>query len=256
MDLWQTLFSNEDTKQLYFLNKPGTKLEVVKNKFVYRLDVNEVIQSAFAISAPYRPALPHCAVMLLPLLHDRVPESVLELGGGGQAMQRYFRAAHPQVDFVSVEHDLDIVEANRHLPEFNSLIIEHADAFTYIEQCVDLGKRFSWLMVDLFHGKETPLPALKVAFFNQLNQVVEPSGWLIINCLSDQTKDIQQLYDLISACTFEQIKVFAVPGQKNHIFLAQKNSTSDQPACYFGDDIEQHNLFPPIPPNETSPAHR
>ena len=243
MDLWQTLFSIEDTQQLYLLNKPETKLEVTKNKFFYRLEINDVIQSAFAISAPYRPALPHCAVMLLPLLHDKVPTSVLELGGGGQAMQRYFRLAHPNVEFTSVEHDIDVYEANKCLPEFDLLDIKLTDAFEYVEQRVSKKASYHWIIVDLFHGKDTPDNAYNPAFFEQLQHLVSSGGWLIINCLNDVPQELQKLHQLTSSHLFEKVKAFGVPGQKNHIFLAQKKQAISGTACYFGEDIEQHNLF-------------
>ena len=243
MDLWQTLFSLEDTKQLYYLRKPELKLAILQNKYFYRLEINDVIQSAFANSAPYRPALPHCAVMLLPLLHDTKPNSVLELGGGGQAMQRYFSFAYPQIKFTSVENNRDVFEATKQLPAFERLNIELGDAFAYVEECITLKKSYSWVMVDLFNGKTSPQQAQQSLFYQQLLSILKPGGWLIVNCLSNKPEDLKNLYELMAKHNPSKIKAFAVPGQINHIFMCKKKRFTNEPDFVFEDEIEAHNLF-------------
>lgn len=253
MDLWQTLFSEEHAKQLYFYQKEQMRLAVIENKDFYRLEINGVIQSAFANSAPYMPALPHCAVMLLPLIHDKRPSSILELGGGGQAMQRYFSYAYPQIKFTSVEADKDVYNALSCLPGFKRLNIQLMDAFAYIDECVSLGRKYDWVMVDLFNGSEAPVETTQSGFYANLNALLKPNGWLIVNGLTDEFESLKVLQSAINKAFNQSVKAFAVPGQKNHIFLLRKQSQplhsgqskemTRRRAFNFEPDIEQHNLF-------------
>ena len=250
MDLWQTLLSNEQAKQLYFFQKDGFRIEVIQNKDFYRLEINGVIQSAFANTAPYMPALSHCAVMLLPLLHDSRPTSVLELGGGGQSLQRYFKHAFPHIDFISIEADKDVNLALQSLPGFNQLSIVQTDAFEHIKECKNNNRQFDWLIVDLFAGADAPAQTKSDSFYRDLKELLNPGGWLIVNCLTDDKAQLNLLRESINngfeISTVNQVlgvKAFAVPGQKNHIFLLKHQAPETQTPFVFPKGIEQHNLF-------------
>ena len=190
MKLAQTL-SPENSKQiLYMENYNGKSLVVYENEELIWLCFDNVVQSAIYKTMPYRSALPHSYVMLLPLLHDAPPKSVLELGAGALSTQRYLRATHPEIDMLSVEANRKMIEISReHFPMFEQLNVVQADAFAFVDTAQQSDTKYDWIMVDLFYGADSPIHNETKAFMSKLSHLLTPSGWLIINVLTKDEKN-------------------------------------------------------------------
>ena len=239
MNLAQTLTPNKDSRQLYFLRSNGLQIEILRDDKHIWLLVNEVVQSAIELKPPYRPILPHCLVMLLPLIHLREPRSILELGGGGLSFQRYLAHAHPGIAFTSVECNQDIIAAvQSNFPQSESLKVAHSDAFEYLRRCVKQQETFDWLIVDLFQGAQSPLENETEAYLPQLFDAVESEGWLILNCLNPDKAWLQSLCRMIEELVGAPPYLFAVPQMQNHIVFVHNG-----PGAQFPEQVVQFNLY-------------
>jgi len=238
MNLAQILQTDKHCQQVYFSQRADTRIEVIKSKKHMWLTINHVVQSAIELSPPYRPALPHCMVMLLPLIHDRVPEQVLELGGGAQSIQRYLTHSQPNVQFTSVESNPDVIKLTREVfPSGADLNIVETDAFEYVHQCAKQNQTFDWIIVDLFHGADSSINAGHISFFDKVHQCLNNDGWLILNCLYPEHEKRDKLVNQVAQTFSHSPYMFAVPQMQNHILLINKQET-----FHFPEEIEQHNL--------------
>ena len=238
MKLAQTL-SSENSKQVLFLyNDDSKSIQVHQNDDFIWLTYNDVIQTAIEISAPYRSVLPHNYVMLLPLLFDNEPKTILELGAGALSTQRYLKHTRPNIKMTSVESEPIMLEiCKQHFPDFSDLNVTLKDAYQYVEELSKTKNKFDWLMVDLFHGEQSPVHNSPKGLFNTLFELIESDGWLIINVLTKEKAKLQQLSLLLSEFSGSKLYVYPVPEMQNHIFLLTKNVNFQ-----FPDEIEQQNL--------------
>ena len=238
MKLAQTL-SAENSKQVLYLHKDQEKTIVVhKNDELMWLTYNDVIQSAITTTPPYRSVLPHNYVMLLPLLYDREPKSILELGAGALSTQRYLKLTHPNIQMLSVESDEEILKACKQcFPLSYDLSVEHTDAYLYVSELQANQQKYDWLMVDLFHGADSPVHESPFNFLQSLLSIVNENGWLILNILTKEQAKLKKLGLTLKQLNAGKLYIYAVPEMQNHIFLVSKN----QQFC-FPQEIEQQNL--------------
>lgn len=237
MKLAQTL-SAENSKQVLYLHQDTEKTIVVnKNDELIWLTYNDVIQSAITIEPPYRSVLPHNYVMLLPLLYDKEPKSILELGAGALSTQRYLKLTHPNINMLSIEADEEILKAcNQCFPLSNELNVKLTDAYLYVNAIHDK-QSYDWLIVDLFHGADSPVHESPLSFLRSLLTVINDDGWLILNILTKDQAKLKKLGLTLSELNAGKLYIYAVPEMQNHIFFISKN----RDFC-FPQEIEQQNL--------------
>lgn len=238
MKLAQTL-SPQNSKQILYMNKQDNELIIVyENDELIWLTYDDILQSAIYKEAPYRSVLPHSYIMMLPLLHDSEPKTILELGAGALSAQRYLKAAYPAIEMLSVEYNEKIINVcEQYFPAFEQLNVLHADAFAYVDQLIDTDEKFDWLMVDLFYGVESPMHDAPKAFIEKLASLVNPDGWLIVNVLTKEQDQLAKLNQIFKALGLGKVYLYAVPEMQNHIFLIKFNDDFAFPV-----QIEQHNL--------------
>lgn len=238
MKLAQTLSPENSDRILYMTMHDGKPLVVYENDQLRWLSFDNVVQTAIYLEPPYRSALPHSYIMLLPLLYDKVPNKVLELGAGGLSAQRYLVSAYPQVDMLSIEYNQTMIDICQHyFPAFAQLKVKQADAFAYVDELQSGDERFDWLMVDIFYGAESPIHNDAMAFTTKLAKLVADQGWLIINVLTKDQAKLNELNVILKQLKLGKVYLYAVPEMQNHIFLLVKNKQF----C-FPSEIEQHNL--------------
>ena len=237
MKLAQTL-SAENSKQVLYLHKDMEKTIVAhKNDELIWLTYNDVIQSAITIEPPYRSVLPHNYIMLLPLLYDKEPKSILELGAGALSTQRYLKLTHPSIKMLSIESDEEVLEAcNQCFPMSYDLNVKCTDAYLYVSELQAKQKKYDWLMVDLFHGADSPVHESPLSFLQSLISITDDGGWLILNILTKDQAKLNKLGLTLSQLNAGKLYIYAVPEMQNHIFLVSKNRDFCFPA-----EIEQQN---------------
>jgi len=239
MNLAQTLQPDRDCQQLYLLQTENGRIEILQKDQHIWLRIDDVVQSAMERQPPYRPILPHTLIMMLPLIHHKVPGKVLELGGGGQSCQRYFQHTQPNIQFLSVELNLDVIQAvQQYFPASEALNIVNADAFEFVAELALTKEKYDWIMIDLFHGAESPFNAKHHDFIHHIHRCLAEDGWLIINCLTPSVSEHQALCDKLFDTFQIRPHLFAVPEMQNYIIMLQKNNQ-----FIFPSEIETHSQY-------------
>jgi len=223
MNLAQTLYPDKEAKLIYMSDCSSDRITIYKNEKHTWLLVSDVVQSAIENTIPYRPIVPYCFVMLLPLLHHKTPDTILELGGGGLSIQRYLSYAYPSINMTSIDGSSEILNAiNKFFPPINNPAVIQQDAFNFINSSEKNEMKFDWVLSDLFDGEQSPILGKRLALYEQLFAMINPDGWLIINCLTDNDEEIEQLGEFLKHLFNSKYYVFSVPNVMNKIVMINK----------------------------------
>lgn len=237
MNLAQILSPDKQAKVVYMNNDSNNRITIYQNENYTWLLVQDVIQSAIENQKPYRPILPYCFVMLLPMLHHKAPNSILELGGGGLSIQRYLSYAYPAIKMTSIEGSQKILDVvDEFFPTINQPSVIKQDAFSFIDSAQNNQTRYDWILSDLFHGDESPILIKNQILFKQLYDLINPNGWLVINCLLDNDEEVAILGSYLQKTFNNKHYIFAVPEMQNHILMVNKIADFS-----FPEDIELWN---------------
>jgi spermidine synthase len=237
MNLAQTLSPDKQAKLVYMDSSLNDRITIYQNENYTWLLVRDVIQSAIENQRPYRPILHHCFVMLLPMLHHKTPNSILELGGGGLAIQRYLSYAYPSIKVTSIEGSQKIIDVvDEYFPAIDQPSVIKQDAFSFIDTAHQNQAHYDWIISDLFQGDESPILIKNQRLFKQLYDLINPNGWLIVNCLIDNDEDVMLLGDYLKQAFNNKHYIFAVPNMQNHILMLNKIEDFS-----FPEDIELWN---------------
>jgi spermidine synthase len=82
--------------------------------------------------------------------------------------------------------------------------------------------KFDWILTDLFHGKESSILMKTKNFYEQLFELINPNGWLIINCLTNDEKEIEQLTEYLKCIFNNKSYVFPIPEMMNKVLMVNK----------------------------------
>lgn len=216
MDLAQTFTADNNSQLLAYMVRDDDTLAIYQKDNCMWLQINDIVQSAIELTPPYRPLLAHNYVMLLPMLHHKKPNRVLELGGGGLCLQRYLHCSQPDIKVTSVEIDSDIINLTQeHFPKVENQRLIHNDALTELNQQNKL-LPYDWLIIDVFNGNSIPK-------FLQIIDAGLPllnnSGWLIVNMLDAHHSIWRPICESLNQQRAKQW-LLPVKGMKNLILLA------------------------------------
>ncbi len=241
MDIEQIITPGKDTRQLYF-NNDNSRVEIYQNQEHTWLMIDGIVQSAINNQPPFRPVLPHSLVMLLPLIHDVKPQSILELGGGGLSTQRYVRTSFPQIEFISCELNQGLTDTVRAcFPGSESLTVVTEDAHALTSRFASQQKKFDWVMIDLYDGGECAIEH-RQQLLKDCQIILSEGGWLIFNHLSAVKHDLDTFSDELTEMFSERPYVFAVPGMQNHIFMLRVSRGLYQNEFSFPAAVDNTNL--------------
>ena len=237
MNLAQTLSFDGPAQLIYMSKKEGERITIYRNQHHTWLLVNDILQSAVENQAPYRPAISYFWVMLLPLLHHKVPGSVLELGGGGLSIQRYLSHAYPSISVKSIEKSSEILAAiENYFPRILNPSIINQDAFSWVDKAVLNQQQFNWVLTDLYIAEHALITSNNTRVLNQLYSLIAEGGWFIMNCLTDDINEIHLMGFQLSEIFNNKHYIFAAQQTENHIIMINKLD------CFnFPQEIEAHN---------------
>lgn len=241
MTVTQTFNPDKNPQLLYQTETKQGELKVVTNEHHMWISIDDVLQTAINLEPPYISAFPHVVLILLPLLHEAAPRTILELGAGGLAIQRFMANAHPDIRMISVEMDEDIIDAvKNYFPASDKLNVIRADAFDFIKFSKTKQSQYDWLIVDLYQGDNSPIYDLSSSHIDDLHSLITTDGWLMLNCLTNKPEVLERITSRIESVFGHKPHLFAVPEMMNHIYMIKKSKLFEFPA-----DLEQHNMNHP-----------
>ena len=205
---------------LTFANADSTKLAVQQNQHFRWLEMNNTVQTVMDLTTPYKPVLPHMHGMLLALYYMTNPKSVLELGLGGGAIQRFFGHHFPNCTVTSVELNKQIIHyfhehfsPNWQTDEKHQIINQDAQLAIQKQSGHDL------IFIDLFSANSPPPFLNEQSFYQDCVKALSENGLLVLNLLpiaQIQTIDVEQL---ITTATGFAPQIYSIPHYRNRIFI-------------------------------------
>ena len=237
MQTAQMLLPDTEKHLVYFQAIGDDQITIYESEELIWLEINGIVQSANEKAFPFRPSLPHCYLILLPLLIDKTPQHVLELGGGGLTLQRYINASHPNVDFTTVEINQTLVDiVNRYFPQSRPYQVEIDDAKTVISQIET--QQFDWIIFDVFEGAEIPDGISLTASLSKMWRAVSDQGWLVLNSLEQDKNKMSMMLNALHQLSGKEPLVLKAQNYLNHVILMPKNNDFVYP-----EELQKENQF-------------
>jgi spermidine synthase len=213
-------WSNESVLRVQLLDESYAKPFVVEDdKRRYLYFNTRLMQSAMRLADPNALDLAYTQQMMSFLLFLPHPRRIVLIGLGGGSLMKFCATRLPSVDFTAVEISPDVI-AFRDLfqlpPDDTRLRILEADGAAYMQ---DVEKGIDVVLVDAFdeHGFAPPLA--NRAFLDSIFSKLSGNGVLVIN-LAGEKESYAGLIGLAMDAFDEQVIVFSVPEDGNHILLA------------------------------------
>ena len=172
----------------------GGKVEVYENRESRWMRFNgpgQVLQSQMALALPEQPCSSYVRSMLAALLFVERPASILNLGMGGGALERFFLSHMSELALKSVESEPVVIEmAKRYfqLPREFPVVNLSADLFLAEDSgCYDI------LFCDIYEQAGHPGFMFGERFYADIRNRISTRGLLVINVLARSEAEMLQL---------------------------------------------------------------
>ncbi|MBT8146436.1 MAG: hypothetical protein KJN90_06240 [Gammaproteobacteria bacterium] len=180
-----------------------------------------LIQSIMDMENPTRPLNPVTLYMLAALSLLPNPQSLLNLGFGGGALERYLHHHFPTVNTQSVDSDELVIHLAREYFAIDpgyAVYLEDAGRFVGgVEECYDA------VLCDIFDGQRHPGCLYQENFYRACRQRLQTDGLLIANLVPEDEADMLRLL-LPLRQHFSQTGLIELPDHDNLILLASNTA--------------------------------
>jgi spermidine synthase len=158
------------------------------------------------------PVLQYIKALLCALLFIEQPKSLLNLGLGSGAIERYLLSHHPDVQMVSVEPETDMISLSK---ECFCLNRDYPVLDTSAQKFLDRNrKRFDIVICDI-HPKESAINPIKTVHFLQgIENATTSRGIVAINFLPEDEDEIVSMLVKLRQ-VFSHVSLYDVPHQQN-----------------------------------------
>jgi spermidine synthase len=145
----------------------------------------ETVQSTMNLDDPTRLELEYTRAMMLFLLFNPAPRSILMIGLGGGSLPKYCHRHLPQCDITVVEINPAVIslrEAFQVPPDGPRFRVVPADGADYLRQTAE---RHDVILVDGFGAQGQPEALATQDFYDACRAALHPDGVLVVNLDSD-----------------------------------------------------------------------
>lgn len=181
-----------------------------------------LMQSAMRIRAPNDLDLRYTQKMMSFLLFNPRPKRIVLIGLGGGSLVKFCHHRLPSAEITAIELDPDVI-ALRDLflvpPDGPRLQIIAGDGAEYLEQA---GQGMDVLLVDAFDKTGFAPSLANRAFFEAAAARLAGNGVLVINLAGERESYVGLVGEAMHVFD-DQVIVFSVPEDGNHILLAFKD---------------------------------
>lgn len=182
------------------------------------------VQSVMSVARPDALLLPYTHAMLTALLFVREPRSLLNLGLGGGAFERFFRHRLPEIAVTSVEQDARVAAIAMSWflldPAARCAI---APAHAHVAQTAD---KFDLIFCDL-HGSERMARELSdPEFWRDCAQRLRAGGAIALNAIADSGPELLGLLKALQA-SFPTIALCEIVDHRNLVVFALPDAPPD-----------------------------
>jgi len=203
--------------------------EFANERWVYTGE--DSILSLMRLDAPADPVLPNHVAMLAAMLFGRVPASVLNLGFGTGAFERFFADRLPDTQMVSIDTSPVLVDIARQyfaIGNEQTVIMQSAERFLD-----ENSQAFDLILCDIFNGDRHPDCLLDDAFYRNAARSLGEGGVMAFN-LSPATEQALLNFLIIMRRSFSHVVLVNLVDYGNIVVYAMQHKPAD------GTDIRHH----------------
>jgi len=181
------------------------------------------IQAMLALQDPSRPIIPYQLNMLMALLFNPAPASLLNLGLGGGSFERFFTAYMPELSLTSVESDTAVIGLQQeYFPIPDPVPVIECDAATFL---AGTNKVFDLVLCDIFARTGPPVCLSQEVFYANIYRHLSAQGVLVINLLPEGEPELLASL-LVLRASFSQVVMLQLPGFRNILLFCLKRDPS------------------------------
>ncbi len=221
----------ESGKRLHSVERGGEDIQVRELEGIRWFHFNSpAIQSAMLVDEPEKLILPYARTMLAGFMFQPQPKSLLSLGLGGGAFERFFRNKLPELKLQSIELSPTVIEISREYFKLDSdyYSIWQGGAEEYLAQTEQI---FDMIFCDIFGHDGAPPCLSNLSFYEDMAKKLDDNGVAVINLL---VKDATEMLKMLQAAypIFETLALLDVPEDRNIIlFLSKQPATPISPSA-------------------------
>lgn len=218
-------------QQLHSVERDGEDIQVRQLENIRWFHFNSpAIQSAMSVTQPDKLILPYARTMLAGFMFQPQPKSLLSLGLGGGAFERFFREKLPQLKLQSVELSPAVIEISR---EYFKLDSDHYSVWqgSAEEYLAQTDQAFDMIFCDIFGHDGAPPCLSNLSFYQNMSEHLNNQGVAVVNLL---VKDATEMLKMLQAAypVFETLALLDVPEDRNIIlFLSKQPATPISPSA-------------------------
>ncbi|MBN3563591.1 hypothetical protein [Aliamphritea spongicola] len=212
-------FSHCFTDGTVIFDDIASSLRVLEKNNIRWLQLDDhYLQAAMDTGEPARPVFAYVQAMMMSLLLGNEPRSLLNLGIGGGAVERFVTKHLPGCEIVSVEFNAHVLAAAHQyfaLPK-NVKVIE-TDAFEYLQQSTE---RYDLICVDLFGSDRCQDRLQEESLWLNLYERMSATGCLTVNLLLTEQEVLLQVVTIIRQY-FSHVVIFHMEDFENVVIYCR-----------------------------------
>ncbi|MCU7917408.1 MAG: methyltransferase [Candidatus Thiodiazotropha sp. (ex Epidulcina cf. delphinae)] len=168
--------------QADIIHRQGSDRQVLEHEGLRWVSLNDgPIASVMLLNEPAYPLLEYIKGLLCCLLLMQRPGSLLNLGLGCGAIERFVLSHLPDIALVSVEIDPQMIELSR---AFFYLPVSHPVALDAAERFLKKNRRqFDIILCDIYLKRDSETPLQTASFYQDAAQTLSKGGVLALNLL-------------------------------------------------------------------------
>ncbi len=197
-------------------------------------------QSAVDLADPERLIIPYTRTMLAAALVQPAPRSILQIGLGGGALNRFLAATLPGTTIRTAELDGDVLAMAEKYMAFkptgrDQVTVEDGRTFLKRDR-----EKYDWIFLDAFRSGHVPLHLKSREFYELVRAHLAPGGVVAANTVHGTRLYDSDLATFLSV--FPEVHVFRVTGKGNAIILCFNEPRPDWPTlpAHLPDAIRPH----------------
>ncbi len=178
------------------------------------------LQSRMSLANPHELVLSYTRYMVLALLINANPKSILIVGLGSGSFVRFFHHHFPKSQIDAVDYSSHVINAARgyfQLPKNNQISIYCADGRSFLQD--NRGKHYDLILIDAFDDQGMAPTVYSDLFFNLCAIFLAPDGIVSCNLWSDNKVRLQEIKTIL-ATYFKSRLYLPVPDRGNIIAMA------------------------------------
>ncbi len=208
---------SDKTELLYSKKLDGKELTVRQHENYRWLSADgEMIQSLIDLENPAALLLPNLVAMLALLELVDTPVSLLNLGAGCGAIERYFEKHKPAIKLTSIEPNKHILELAEHYFGMNPDGVIQDSAERFLAGNTD---RFDIILVDIYSEEKQPQCLYEAEFHRDLCSALTEKGGIAMNLLPHTEEELLRILRPLNE-HIDCILLHLVPNHDNVVLYA------------------------------------